>query len=124
MAATRRHLPVPRKHRTEGDIKPEVKHALERIGCWVIPTPAGKPFGCWGLEVAPEGWTDLLVLIPPGLVGFGELKRPGGKRSPKQRATHALLERNGYLVATWESAREAVETVQEWRALDKARRNR
>ena len=118
----RRH-PMPAKPRLEGDVKPAVKAPLERIGCWVIPTPAGKPFGCWGVETAPEGWPDLLVLIPPELVGFMELKRSeGGRRSKKQIEMHARLRSNGYLIATVSSAREAVETVQEWRRLKEARR--
>ena len=103
---------MPAKPKLEGDVKPAVKEALERIGCW-------------GLETAPEGWPDLLVLIPPELVGFVELKRSeGGRRSKKQIEMHARLRAHGYLVATVSSAREAVETVQEWRALNKARRTK
>lgn len=45
-----------------------------------------------------DGMTDRLVLLPYGKFAFVEVKAPGEKPRPLQRARHRLLHRLGYRV--------------------------
>ncbi len=44
------------------------------------------------------GMPDRLILLPGGRLAFAELKAPGQKPRPLQKARHALLRRLGFLV--------------------------
>ena len=80
---------------TEGDVKPRIKQAFADAGCLVIPTPVLRRSR--GIEGAPPGWPDLVVLIPPGHWAAVELKRPsGGKLTPAQVRMRDWFERNGF----------------------------
>lgn len=44
------------------------------------------------------GMPDRLVLLPDGVIAFAELKAPGQKPRPLQKARHRLLRRLGFRV--------------------------
>lgn len=50
--------------------------------------------------VAPgfDGVPDRIVLLPRGKIGFVEVKAPGEKPRPLQKARHGMLKRLGFLV--------------------------
>ena len=80
---------------TEGDVKPAIKKAFTDAGCLVIPTPVLRRSR--GIEGAPPGWSDVVVLVPPGRWVAVEFKRPiGGKLTPAQVKMRDWFERNGF----------------------------
>ena len=102
--------------RTEGDTKPAIKRQFAACGCVVVPTPVLRRV--LGIQGAPPGWPDLVVLVPPGRVLLVELKRPkGGRYTPAQVAMHALLRRCGFgeHLVTVTTTAEAVQAVNEAR---------
>ena len=60
------------------------------------------------------GWPDLTVVGPEGLVGFLEVKAPGGKLSQAQGEIGDMLGRMGHTWAVVRSQDEAVEILQQW----------
>jgi len=60
------------------------------------------------------GWPDLTVVGPEGLVGFLEVKAPGGKLSPAQAEIGMMLMRMGQIWAEVRSQDEAVAVLQQW----------
>lgn len=61
--------------------------------------------------IGSTGWPDRLVLLPNGCVVFVELKRHGGKLSPKQKFVHQVLRSLGHAVETFDNADRAVDFV-------------
>ncbi len=55
-----------------------------------------------------QGWPDRMVLLPGGVVGFLELKRPGKIPTPLQFQRLRLLSRLGF-VADWTDCLAGVE---------------
>ena len=45
-----------------------------------------------------DGMPDRVVLLPHGKIGFVEVKRPGEKPRPLQKARHKILRKLGFLV--------------------------
>lgn len=45
-----------------------------------------------------DGVPDRIVLLPMGRIGFVEVKAPGKKPRPLQKARHCLMERLGFRV--------------------------
>ena len=45
-----------------------------------------------------DGVPDRIVLLPKGKIGFVEVKAPGEKPQPLQKARHGMLQRLGFLV--------------------------
>lgn len=78
----------------------KLKH---RITLWPIDS-GGKGFrgasGGRGHSGIPEGFPDLLGIIPGGIALFIEVKRPGQKPKPKQKEFLAWLEGMG-CIAFW-----------------------
>ena len=64
-------------------------------------------FGAMG----EAGWPDRLVLCPAGQAIFVELKKPGGKATPLQKARQRVLAGLGFGVGTFDNADEALEFV-------------
>lgn len=61
-----------------------------------------------------RGWPDLEVLPGRSLVGFVEVKRPGGYLSDAQLACIAMLERKGYPCAAVCTVDDALKAIKEW----------
>lgn len=60
------------------------------------------------------GWPDLTVVGPEGLVGFLEVKAPGGKLSEAQKEIARMLTDMGHTWAVVMSQDAAVEILQHW----------
>ena len=45
-----------------------------------------------------DGMPDRIVLLPKGKIGFVEVKAPGERPRPLQKARHGMLQRLGFLV--------------------------
>jgi len=65
-----------------------------------LNTDAKKRGGLALKFVSPsfDGMPDRIVLLPGGHIGFVEVKAPGKKPRPLQRARHSLLMRLGFKV--------------------------
>jgi hypothetical protein len=59
------------------------------------------------------GWPDRLILWEGGGISFIEFKRPGGKPTPKQLATHELIRKLGFRVEIHDNVESAVRFIQE-----------
>ena len=45
-----------------------------------------------------DGMPDRMILLPAGRIGFVEVKAPGKKPRPNQKAVHRILEKLGFTV--------------------------
>ena len=113
--------PIPARARAkvlpllERETKPQIKRALTRCGWVAIPTPAGTAKrGGYTFRLAPAGFPDMVVLRPPGVVGFLEIKGTDGKLRPAQVKFMAWAKRNGFNCGAAWNGREAVEVVGGW----------
>lgn len=59
------------------------------------------------------GWPDRIVLLPGGLIGFVEVKRPGEKPRPIQLHRHGQLRRLGFKVFVLDSEEKIGEILDE-----------
>ncbi len=119
---------VPRSKET-----PIVKAALELLsgmGYFAWKLNSGDRFGeytskktgktsRWRIRGCPPGTPDIIVRLgrrgsPDPAWAFLEVKRPGGDRRPDQVTWHREASEAGVLVATIESAADALRHVQEW----------
>jgi hypothetical protein len=121
MAATRRHLSVPHKFRTEQDTNPEVLRACRQVDRrsrllrihTTILTAQGHP-----QQLADDGTPDRLWLLSDGTDIWLEQKGPGGVLSAEQLDWHAWARETGrHIYTVWDGA----DVV---RAANEARRNR
>lgn len=95
---------------TETQLQRQIIEALARIGYWVMRINAGRS---GGVQMAPAGFPDLLVLAPKH--GLLEVKLPTGKLTQSQVAFHARCRRRGVRVAVVRSVADALDTVtKEW----------
>lgn len=62
------------------------------------------------------GFPDMVVLMPVGRVGFLEVKKPGGRESPAQRALREWAQGLGHRWAVVTSQDEAASAVAGWMA--------
>ena len=69
------------------------------------------------LRGSPAGTPDILLVLPGGRLGGLEVKRPKvGRVSESQSEWHAKAAEHQVRVAVVRSVREAMQTVDEWRA--------
>ena len=90
---------------------------LSGIVCHHSPNAAKRSvIGGWRIKQDGmiTGWPDLTVVGPAGLVGFLEVKAPGGKLSPAQREIAEMLGCMGHTWALVQSQEEAVRALQQW----------
>lgn len=70
-----------------------IEHDIE---AYLIRRCADEGWLCWKLtSPANAGVPDRLVVSPPGIVTFVELKRPGGKPRPLQQMSMRCLKHMG-----------------------------
>ena len=72
----------------EKEVEKKLVSAVKKMGgiCpkWVSPGFDGMP--------------DRIVLLPKGKIGFVEVKAPGERPRPLQKARHGMLQKLGFLV--------------------------
>jgi hypothetical protein len=114
-------IPKPTERETQRSILAE----LRGMGLRAVHIPNGAHMAGdskqrarqWGAMIgdgAVKGFPDLLVMKRGGLVGFLEVKRPGGKAEPHQIACHEALAADGFHVAVVHSTEEALAAIREW----------
>ena len=90
---------------------------LSGIVCHHSPN-AGKRSVIGGKRIKADGmitgWPDLTVVGPEGLVGFLEVKAPGGKLSEAQKEIARMLTDMGHTWAVVMSQDAAVEILKHW----------
>ncbi len=77
-------------------------------------TNSVKKMGGLALKfVSPSmaGVPDRIVLLPGGRIFFAELKRPGEKARPRQRAVHRIFDQLGFKVYVIDSPESSAEVL-------------
>ena len=103
-----------RKVNKETGLQREIVQAIQSFGLWVVRVAGQGTMQHIGPGQAVlkksemAGFPDLLVLGPEGLTAWLEVKTPGGRLSPIQRARHERLQALTHVVATVHSAEEAI----------------
>lgn len=65
------------------------------------------------------GMPDRLILLPGGRLAFAELKAPGEKPRPLQRARHRLLRRLGFQVFVIDAIPQIAPALDSWMEVSK-----
>ena len=76
-----------------------------------------KTMGGWCLKLVCPGFTgmpDRLVLLPGGVIGFVELKRPGQRERQRQQFVQARLRKMGFRVFSSVDSFQRVEETLNW----------
>ena len=76
-----------------------------------------KAMGGWCLKLVCPGFTgmpDRLVLLPGGVIGFVELKRPGQRERQRQQFVQARLRKMGFRVFSSVDSFQRVEETLNW----------
>ena len=115
-------IPTPRRKRRahpEASIQRAIIMRLKLSGivCHHSPNAAKRSVNA-GRRIKADGmitgWPDLTVIGPEGLVGFLEVKAPGGRLSDAQQDIKHMMHHMGQLWAVVHSQDEAVQTLQAW----------
>lgn len=76
-----------------------------------------KTMGGWCLKLVCPGFTgmpDRMVLLPGGVIGFVELKRPGQRERQRQQFVQARLRKMGFRVFSSVDSFQRVEETLNW----------
>ena len=95
---------------SETDLSRAIRQTLERLGVWCWRSQAGTARG-GRTHLAPAGTPDILGILPGGRALGLEVKRPGEKATPEQRAWGERCRVMGGVFAVVTSAQEAVDVV-------------
>lgn len=92
------------RQRPERAIQKAIVAYLRATGCLVAVTDAGAAYraGAFFGDAIPAGWPDVTGLLPDGRFIGVEVKAPGGRQSPVQRAMElAIRQRRGIYVLAY-----------------------
>ena len=76
-----------------------------------------KNMGGWCLKLVCPGFTgmpDRMILLPGGVIGFVELKRPGQRERQRQMFVQARLRRMGFYVFSSVNSQKRLDDVLKW----------
>lgn len=93
-----------------------IQHTLTLKGCKVIRIQSGMLPVMYGttkhwVHLAQKGTPDLLVLRPPGICTFLEVKDEKGKLNPDQQKLHEWAVSHGFLVCLVRTIDDAIRAV-------------